>query len=74
MQWDASANAGFCLSELEAGSEPWMRVHDDHKEWNVAKQVDKEDSVLSFWKRMIKFRKEHLSCVSSAGSIAGMID
>lgn len=63
VQWDATPNAGFSLKP--GSSTPWMRVHDDYKEWNVAKQEKDEKSVLSFWKAMIAFRKSHLSCVST---------
>lgn len=63
MQWDDSTNAGFSLTN-EQTAEPWMRVHDDHKEWNVAKQREQPDSVMSFWKAMLAFRKNHLSSVS----------
>ncbi|TKA43122.1 hypothetical protein B0A54_06070 [Friedmanniomyces endolithicus] len=59
MQWDDSHNAGF---SLRGDAKPWMRVHDDYRDWNVAKQIEDPDSVLSFWKRMLAFRKEHLSC------------
>ena len=62
MQWNDSANAGFSLKPN--AEPPWMRVHDDYKEWNVEKQLQDRESVLSFWKAMIKFRKQHLSCVS----------
>ncbi|AEO69575.1 glycoside hydrolase family 13 protein [Thermothielavioides terrestris NRRL 8126] len=56
MQWSAAAHAGF--TECEAG--PWMRVHDLYREINVERQVSEgEGSVLGFWKRMIRFRKEH---------------
>lgn len=59
MQWDASKHAGF--SDAES---PWMRVNDDYPEWNVARQRGRDDSVLEFWKKMIRFRKRHLACVS----------
>jgi glycosidase len=37
-----------------------MQVHDDYKEgWNVASQVDDPDSVWSFWRKMLKLRKEY---------------
>jgi len=58
MQWDDSDHAGFSLKA--GGGKPWMRVHDDYKEWNVAKQQKSKDSVLAFWKEMIKFRKQYL--------------
>jgi oligo-1,6-glucosidase len=61
MQWDSSPNAGF--SPADAKVKPWMRVHDDYRDWNVAKQKDDPDSVFSFWKRMLAFRKKWLSCV-----------
>lgn len=59
MQWDDSPHAGF----TQGDSEPWMRVHDDYTEWNVAAQKDDPKSVLSFWKQMLAFRKKHLGCV-----------
>ncbi|KAH6625057.1 glycoside hydrolase superfamily [Chaetomium sp. MPI-SDFR-AT-0129] len=57
MQWSGEApHAGF----TDGSTEPWMRVHDLYKEINVERQVhDGEGSVLGFWKRMIRFRKEH---------------
>ncbi|ORY23124.1 alpha-glucosidase [Naematelia encephala] len=59
MQWDGTlSNAGFS----KEGAEPWMRVHDDYREWNVATQKSDSNSVLSFWKRMLAFRKKYLSC------------
>ncbi len=57
MQWDDSKHAGF-----STGSKTWMRVHDDYREWNVAKQVGDPDSVLEFWRAMLRFRKKHLAC------------
>lgn len=55
MQWDGSAHAGF-TDRPEGG---WMRVHDLYPEINVAKQQKEEDSVLAFWRDMIRFRKEN---------------
>jgi len=55
MQWDSSIHAGF-TNRKEGG---WMRTHDLYPEINVAKQQAETDSVLNFWKRMIKLRKEH---------------
>ncbi|KAL5504797.1 hypothetical protein ACEPAH_7460 [Sanghuangporus vaninii] len=53
MQWDGSKNAGF------SNSVPWMRVNDDYLSWNVASQIDDNDSLLSFWKKLLKIRKEN---------------
>lgn len=36
-----------------------MRVHDDYKEWNVAKQMKDTNSVWKFWQRMLALRKSH---------------
>ncbi|KAJ9151789.1 Alpha-glucosidase [Pleurostoma richardsiae] len=55
MQWDSSPFAGFTDSKTGG----WMRVHDAYPEINVAKQQREPDSVLSFWKSMIQFRKQH---------------
>jgi len=60
VQWDDSKYAGFSLKS--DGEPPWMRVNDDYKDWNVAKQEKDDTSVLSFWKAMLAFRKKHLSC------------
>lgn len=55
MQWDDTANAGFAPS----GAEPWMTINDDYPDWNVASQIDNPDSILSYWKLMLKLRKEY---------------
>ncbi|KAG5641407.1 hypothetical protein DXG03_005275 [Asterophora parasitica] len=51
MQWDATVHAGFTTGE------PWMRVNDDYKTWNVSAQVQDSDSVHSFWKEALTIRK-----------------
>lgn len=55
MQWDSSPNAGFCGKDAK----PWMRVVDNYTEINVAEQTGRQDSVLEFWRRMLKVRKEY---------------
>lgn len=64
MQWDDSRNAGFSKGK------PWMRVHDDYPNWNVAKQVDDPNSILSFWRAMLAYRKRHPACVSPTSNFA----
>lgn len=54
MQWDASPNAGFC-----GDVEPWMRVNDDYPKINAAAQLNDPQSVYSYWKRCLEFRKKH---------------
>jgi alpha-glucosidase len=56
MQWNDGLHAGFTTSK--AG--PWMRVNDDYRDINVQQQTEDPDSVLSFWKRMLVLRREHL--------------
>jgi len=55
MQWDDTAFAGFTDNEKGA----WMRVNDTYKTINVASQVDRADSPLTFWKQMLRLRKEY---------------
>ncbi|KAL2826105.1 glycoside hydrolase superfamily [Aspergillus cavernicola] len=56
MQWSAEANAGF---SPESSAKPWMRAHDNHTEINVRAQESDSSSVLSFWKKMMRLRKEY---------------
>lgn len=55
MQWDSTPYSGF-TSKTDGA---WMRTHDLYKEINVAAQVEDPASVLNFWKRLIKIRKEY---------------
>jgi glycosidase len=37
-----------------------MRVHDDYAEgWNVAQQLEDQDSPFKFWQKMLALRKEY---------------
>ncbi|MDR2371234.1 MAG: DUF3459 domain-containing protein, partial [Treponema sp.] len=53
MQWDESANAGFSTGT------PWIAVNPNYKTINAASQTGNGDSVFSFYKRLIRLRKEH---------------
>lgn len=53
VQWDSSPNGGFTTAE-----KPWMIANPAYKEINVADQIDDDSSVLSFYKKMIGFRKD----------------
>ena len=55
MQWDDGENAGFC----RPGVEPWIMVHDDSVENNVQRQLEDTDSLLHFWKMLLKIRKRY---------------
>ncbi|KAA8641956.1 hypothetical protein EYZ11_010228 [Aspergillus tanneri] len=56
MQWSPEANAGFSPSD---SATTWMRVHDNYPEVNVQVQESDPFSVLSFWKQMMRLRKEY---------------
>ncbi|MFL6333418.1 MAG: glycoside hydrolase family 13 protein [Pyrinomonadaceae bacterium] len=51
MQWDATANAGFTTGE------PWLPVPPSAKEKNVAAEERDPESLLSFYRRLIAFRR-----------------
>lgn len=51
-QWDSSANAGFSTSS------PWMDVNEDYLEWNAAEEEKNPDSVLNYWRSILKIRKD----------------
>lgn len=53
MQWDDSENAGF------TSGEPWIKVNPNYKEINAARQRKDENSVFSYYKKLIAFRKEY---------------
>ncbi|MGE5804378.1 MAG: alpha-amylase family glycosyl hydrolase [Ignavibacteria bacterium] len=55
MQWNDSANAGFTTAV------PWLRANDDYKIRNVILQQKDENSVLNFYKKLIKLRKESVT-------------
>ena len=52
VQWDGTAHGGFTTGT------PWMRTNDSYTEINVKSQQGDKNSVLRFWKRMLKLRKE----------------
>ncbi|KFY63692.1 hypothetical protein V496_03793 [Pseudogymnoascus sp. VKM F-4515 (FW-2607)] len=52
MQWDDSKNAGFSTNK------PWMRANDNYLEVNARRETQNKNSILSFWKQMLRLRKE----------------
>jgi alpha-glucosidase len=55
MQWSNAANGGFC----PAGVQPWLPVNPNYSQGvNVADQTDASDSLLSFYRRMLRVRKQ----------------
>lgn len=53
MQWSPASYAGF------SDTAPWMRVMDSFPEINVEVEEADPESVLSFWKAMLQWRKTH---------------
>ena len=52
MQWEDSENAGFSTGK------PWIMVNPNYHEINAKEQVGREDSVFSFYKKLVALRKE----------------
>ncbi len=52
MQWDGSKNAGFTEGR------PWLKVQGSYKEVNVERQQKDTDSLLAYYKKLIRLRKE----------------
>jgi oligo-1,6-glucosidase len=53
MQWDDGPVAGFTIGR------PWIAVNPNYTEINVAAQRDDPASVLSFFRRLIRLRRDH---------------
>lgn len=52
MQWSDGANAGFTTGT------PWLKVNPNFVSINAAAQMDDQDSVRSFYKKLIALRKD----------------
>lgn len=53
MQWSAEKFAGF------SNVKPWLSSPENYKEINVAAEENDNNSVLNFYKKLVKFRKEN---------------
>lgn len=51
MQWTDSENAGFTTGI------PWLKVNPNYKSINVENQLKDENSVLSYYKKLLALRK-----------------
>lgn len=51
-QWSDSENAGFTAGK------PWLKVCDDYRRYNAEDEASRADSVLNFFKKAIKLRKD----------------
>ncbi|MGN0423600.1 MAG: alpha-glucosidase [Lachnospiraceae bacterium] len=52
MQWNAEKNAGFTMGK------PWLAVNENYREINVEDQEKDPNSVLNYYKRLIRLRKD----------------
>ena len=53
IQWDDTPNAGFTTGT------PWLKVNDNYSEINVAQQEENPDSVLNYFRKMVRLKKEN---------------
>lgn len=53
MQWSGAANAGFSTTA------PWFYVNSNYHSINVADENKDPDSILNFYRRLIRFKREN---------------
>ncbi len=53
VQWSDARHAGFSTAE------PWFPINDNYHHVNVAAQEEDENSLLNFYRRLLRFRKEN---------------
>ncbi|MFI5187319.1 MAG: alpha-glucosidase [Chitinophagales bacterium] len=56
-QWNNSMNAGFTTGN------PWIKVNPNHKIINEEMENKDSNSVLNYFRKVVKLRKEHLTLV-----------
>ena len=56
MQWTAGANAGFSVA-----AKTWIPVADGYQERNAATEAGNPDSLLNYYKALIRLRRENAS-------------
>ena len=54
VQWNDSKNAGFTTAD-----EPWFVINPNYKEINVEAADKDPDSILNYYRKLLKFRKEN---------------
>ncbi|MDH7447934.1 glycoside hydrolase family 13 protein [Aquimarina sp. 2201CG14-23] len=53
VQWSDEINGGFSIQE------PWLKVNPNHTTINVKNQENDPDSILNFYRQILKVRKDH---------------
>jgi oligo-1,6-glucosidase len=56
-QWDGTANAGFTTGK------PWINVNADYATVNVAAQEKDPQSILNYFRQVVRLRKDNLALV-----------
>ena len=56
MQWDTTANAGFSTA-----AKTWLPVGSDYKARNVAAQMADPNSILNYYRALIRLRRENVA-------------
>jgi oligo-1,6-glucosidase len=56
-QWDGTANAGFTTGT------PWIKVNPDYPAVNAAAQEKDPNSILNFFRQIVRLRKDNLALV-----------
>ncbi|PLT29646.1 glycoside hydrolase family 13 protein [Peribacillus deserti] len=54
MQWNSSNLGGFSTAD-----KAWIGINPNYREINVENQLQDESSILNFYKKLIRLRKEH---------------
>ncbi|MCR5150287.1 MAG: glucohydrolase, partial [Clostridiales bacterium] len=54
VQWNAGKNAGFTTAD-----KPWFNINPNYKEINVEQAEADENSILNFYRHLLKLRKEN---------------
>jgi len=57
IQWSSEVNGGFTEGQ------PWIKINPNYREINVANQQEDPDSILNFYRQLIKLRKNNLTLV-----------
>lgn len=57
MQWSDAPNAGF------SSAKPWFYVNSNYHSINVRAQEDDPDSILNFYRKVLKFKKEEPAAI-----------
>lgn len=55
MQWDSTDGAGFTSPDAT----PWLPIHDDHRHTNVESQTGTTDSLLEWYRTLLRLRRAH---------------